>query len=643
MNALEELRARDQWIAWRLETNADGETTKIPYLANNGRRASSTDPSTWMDYEATTAVYRLAGHHGIGFVVTANDPFCAIDLDHCRDPKTGEIEDWAQKVIDRFPTYWEITPSSTGVRGWIKAKKPGTQCRKSMGADGRRLEIYDYGRFFTVTWEHLAGTSADIEERQAELDAWYVELFPPTSNPPSPGLTRPLDIDDEELIKRACAARNGHDFERLWNGDTSSHAGDDSAADLALCDHLAFWTGRDASRMDRLFRQSGLLRDKWDERHGAATYGEMTIAKAIAGCREIYEPARVRQGARFNAPSDEQDAPIGTSTSLRFRTAREIADATPKHPDWVVDGLVVAGGITEVDGKAKLAGKSTFIGSLVRASLSGGSFLDRQTKCGPWVWLTEENDPAFRQMLERCRLADSAELHVLRYADTIGTDWPAVMLAARSKTRDVDAIGIVIDTLPRFAGLSGDDENSSGAALAAMDHVLFAAGDGLAVVVSRHDRRAGGETGESGRGSTAFTGAVDIVLHISRLGGEGRDRVRELDGIGRFDGIPERLVIELGDDGYIVRGSEADLKTAEAKQHLLAALPASEADAIGLPKLWAEAGPLHGVGISPRTFRVAAEQLEAVGALKKVIVSARDHRWYVCSAPAGSAHASAKP
>jgi len=66
-------------------------------------------------------------------------------------------------------------------------------------------------------------------------------------------------------------ARNGGTFSRLWAGDTSAHGGDDSAADLALCNLLAFWTGRDAERMDRLFRQSGLMREKWDQRHGAQT------------------------------------------------------------------------------------------------------------------------------------------------------------------------------------------------------------------------------------------------------------------------------------------------------------------------------------------------------------------------------------
>src|SRR6185369_1853678 len=68
------------------------------------------------------------------------------------------------------------------------------------------------------------------------------------------------------------------------------YADDRSAADLALCNLLAFWTGRDATRMDRLFRGSGLMREKWDSRRGETTYGGQTIARAIAACVDVYQP-----------------------------------------------------------------------------------------------------------------------------------------------------------------------------------------------------------------------------------------------------------------------------------------------------------------------------------------------------------------
>ena len=92
-----------------------------------------------------------------------------------------------------------------------------------------------------------------------------------------------VDPDDARLLERAHAARKGWKFAALWKGDVSAYPSQ-SEADLALCNLLAFWTGGDAARIDRLFRQSGLMRAKWDERRGGQTYGERTIATAIAGC-----------------------------------------------------------------------------------------------------------------------------------------------------------------------------------------------------------------------------------------------------------------------------------------------------------------------------------------------------------------------
>ena len=91
-----------------------------------------------------------------------------------------------------------------------------------------------------------------------------------------------VDRDDAALLERAHAARNGAKFAALWRGDVSGYPSQ-SEADLALCNRLAWWTDYDAARVDALFRRSGLWRPKWDERHGEQTYGERTIAMAIAG------------------------------------------------------------------------------------------------------------------------------------------------------------------------------------------------------------------------------------------------------------------------------------------------------------------------------------------------------------------------
>jgi hypothetical protein len=81
-----------------------------------------------------------------------------------------------------------------------------------------------------------------------------------SSPPPAPSPSwQPHGLADEEILRRARAAKDGGKFSRLWSGDTSDHGGDDSRADLALCSLLAYWCGPDHERIDRLFRRSDLM------------------------------------------------------------------------------------------------------------------------------------------------------------------------------------------------------------------------------------------------------------------------------------------------------------------------------------------------------------------------------------------------
>jgi primase-polymerase (primpol)-like protein len=132
-----------------------------------------------------------------------------------------------------------------------------------------------------VTGRHLKGTPLIILERQSEVEKLFDELF---SVPTKPQMARPLAFasgSDEELIERAKCARNGERFKRLWDGDISEYGNDHSRADAALCCLLAFWTGGDARRIDRLFRLSGLAREKWDRPTGSETYADRTIRAAL--------------------------------------------------------------------------------------------------------------------------------------------------------------------------------------------------------------------------------------------------------------------------------------------------------------------------------------------------------------------------
>ena len=99
----------------------------------------------------------------------------------------------------------------------------------------------------------------------------------------------PVALDDLQMIEKAKRSKGGAKFSALWRGDASGYKSP-SEADQALCNILAFWTNRNPNRMDRLFRQSGLMRKKWDRRQSGSTYGALTIQNAISDARSGYDP-----------------------------------------------------------------------------------------------------------------------------------------------------------------------------------------------------------------------------------------------------------------------------------------------------------------------------------------------------------------
>jgi primase-polymerase (primpol)-like protein len=159
-----------------------------------------------------------------------------------------------------------------------------------------------------------------------------------------------VDLNDEALLEKARRASNGPKFERLWAGNTGGYESN-SEADMALCCLLAFWSGGNQRQMDRLFRQSGLLREKWDEVHFAdgSTYGEKTIERAISNTSEFYDPDRgnrSKQSQITNDPSAEAQGDESTRSQAYLTEKNRLLagrvdelEATLKQKNERVDAL----------------------------------------------------------------------------------------------------------------------------------------------------------------------------------------------------------------------------------------------------------------------------------------------------------------
>lgn len=141
-NIPEELRRRPQWVAWKLEKR-DGKPTKVPHIAAGVGKASSTDSETWRTFEEAVQALKTGRYDGLGFVFSSGDPYAGIDLDKCRNPETGELEEWAAKVVEDLGGYAEVSPSGKGVHIIIRGKAPN----KKRG----KIEAYSSERYFTMT------------------------------------------------------------------------------------------------------------------------------------------------------------------------------------------------------------------------------------------------------------------------------------------------------------------------------------------------------------------------------------------------------------------------------------------------------------------------------------------------------------
>ena len=280
----QELKSHNFWCVWKREMR-NGQKTKIPYNPMTGERAETNNPSTFGSFEIADERYLTEDYDGVGINLT--NGYSAIDIDHCVE--NGEISDLALSIINNLQSYTEFSPSKEGLRIIFKAKNFQYDTQKYyMKNPHNGVELYVSGmtnRFVTITgntlFDHpVRDVSDDI---QTVLDAHMVRPAKKKTDAPA-AIENAVNLSDEQIISKAS---NNRKFSNLFHsGDLSEYNGDASSADLALCNILAFWTGKNAEQMDRIFRSSALYRpEKWGARKD---YRDMTIGKAIKDCTEVY-------------------------------------------------------------------------------------------------------------------------------------------------------------------------------------------------------------------------------------------------------------------------------------------------------------------------------------------------------------------
>lgn len=337
-----ELKQLPHWVGWKyMQRPGEDHKRKVPINAMDGQPAKSNDPTTWCDFDTACLGKERFGLDGIGFMFSGDGIF-GIDIDHCYDPETQELDPAAAEIIETVQSYTELSPSGTGIHILCKGVLP--EGRKRRGA----VEMYSTLRYFTVTGNQfgLEYPFSDCTERVAVMHRKYLGEEETAAGAQKAALPMPTgrgtnaDMSVDAILRRMFDSKHGQKLQDLYNGSWERYGigdGSQSSADQAFCNTLAFWCRCDAALMDAIFRRSGLYRQKWDKRRGAKTYGQITIDRAIKDCRDIWEPQeRVQRPApavplppqnTSNEVPAIENATVGETGQRRYYTYDDTGNA----------------------------------------------------------------------------------------------------------------------------------------------------------------------------------------------------------------------------------------------------------------------------------------------------------------------------
>lgn len=324
------------WVCWKAVPRGDGKTDKLPINPHTGAMAKNDDPTTWGSFDtARTMLESNPSLAGLGFVFTPEIGMFFVDIDDALTPENQ----WnliSQELMRRLPgAFVEVSQSGRGLHIIGTGTPPiGRKCK----ADGFDIYPSDRGnRFAALTGAQSSGS--DATNLQAELIAVFNDYLGERVSADVDLTSGPRDDwmgpeNDEELLNKAMRSRSmrssfgaGVTFAQLWRADADklseafphdqgTEPFDHSRADASLCQHLAYWTGCDAERMDRLFRLSSLMRDKWEQR---PDYAERTITIAISQQGDVYrDPQMVAKqyADKVNSAMTMDKAPAAPSAPI---------------------------------------------------------------------------------------------------------------------------------------------------------------------------------------------------------------------------------------------------------------------------------------------------------------------------------------
>lgn len=302
-----------RWVNWRYKKTEKGKITKVPYQIN-GYKASSIDSETWSTYEEALRVSPQ-----VGLVFEPDQLLLGIDLDHCLEEGViiHEQKESIEQFIKEANTYMEFSPSKTGLHLILKL----TASLQLVVNKHPPFEVYTSKRFFTVTnnplQEALPVRTVTPYEAIALLS---IIGYPWGKKKAQKKVTVPVSTsqDDTTILSKMFASKNGDKIKKIYQGDITGYPSD-SEADLALCSHLAYWTGGNAEQIDRLWLNSPLgARGKTQTRK--ENYRDITIKKAIDSKLKSYFSTDDFKNVTVNTQEQKEGLSLEILESRNFKT-----------------------------------------------------------------------------------------------------------------------------------------------------------------------------------------------------------------------------------------------------------------------------------------------------------------------------------
>jgi hypothetical protein len=560
---------------------------KIPINPRTGEPADTMNPTTWGAYEDAIDGLSRWPVHGLGFVFTKAARVVGADFDNCGDIRTGRISPTVHEVITTLDSYSEWSPSGTGIHVLDYGDPLPAEGRKTTW-NGHKVEMYDEGRFFTITGLPVPGTPNVIATRPQENLAVHTRVFGPqpyraasmSRDQSEARAALPPDSDDTALLVKIFGSKSGDRIRALWEGGAPA-SGDTSASggDHALLCALAWWTHGNAAHIERLFRQSSRM--ELAEPKGQK-YLARSIKKAIVAYHHNRPPLPdpppitseyiVPPAPRDGTPNGEiihekdpaQPAPTEADRWPLLRPADLLTDTDDATLEWIITGLAARYHATNVPGLWKV-GKTTFISHAIDAVITGRPFCGLSTTLTRVLIVSEEHKTIWgAERPYATQWPDASVRFILQpfiMARPTPAEWDLFARYLAARVRE-DAFGLVLmDSIHNLWGVVQENDNAEQLRwLMPLSRITQA---GAALILAGHPSKTDQSEGRLSRGGGALSGWVSIIAELRRFDPQDRTSTRRvIDGFSKFQATPHELVIDLIGGAYEAAGTRQEVRTA---------------------------------------------------------------------------------